>query len=50
MIYLYASSAELASAHFDAAFEEIERLDEGLSNYRASTEVSRGLRQGKNAL
>lgn len=40
-IYLYASDARQASAYFEAAFEEIERLDEALSNYRASSEVSR---------
>jgi FAD:protein FMN transferase len=40
-IYLYAADGEQASAYFDAAFEEIERLDEALSNYRASSELSR---------
>jgi FAD:protein FMN transferase len=40
-IYLYAADEEKASAYFDAAFEEIERLDEALSNYRASSELSR---------
>ncbi len=40
-IYLYAADGEHASACFEAAFEEIERLEEALSNYRASSEVSR---------
>src|SRR5215471_10841057 len=40
-IYLYAADGERASQYFDAAFEEIERLDEALSNYRASSELSR---------
>ncbi len=40
-IYLYASDAGQAAAYFEAAFEEIERLDEALSNYRASSELSR---------
>src|SRR5713226_508725 len=40
-IYLYASDAGQAAAYFEAAFEESERLDEALSNYRASSELSR---------
>ncbi len=40
-IYLYAPNQETASAQFEAAFEEIERVEEALSNYRASSELSR---------
>ncbi|HEX6465867.1 MAG TPA: FAD:protein FMN transferase, partial [Terriglobales bacterium] len=40
-IYLYARNAQHASATFEAAFEEIERLEEALSNYRPSSELSR---------
>jgi len=40
-IYLYAANEEQASEYFEAAFEEIERLDEALSNYRTSSELSR---------
>jgi FAD:protein FMN transferase len=40
-IYLYAADAPTASAHFEAAFDEIERIEEALSNYRASSELSR---------
>ena len=40
-IYLYTRDAEHAETCFEAAFEEIERLDETLSNYRPSSELSR---------
>jgi thiamine biosynthesis lipoprotein len=40
-IYLYAPEEESAWIAFEAAFEEIERLEEALSNYRASSELSR---------
>ncbi len=40
-IYLYAAHAQQASAYFEAAFDEIERLEEALSNYRDSSELTR---------
>ncbi len=40
-IYLYALSREQASEVFEAAFDEIERVEEALSNYRSSSELSR---------
>jgi thiamine biosynthesis lipoprotein len=40
-IYLYAGSEAEATVSFQAAFEEIERLDETLSMYRCSSEISR---------
>lgn len=40
-VYLYARDPIQAEALFEVAFEEIERLDETLSNYRASSELSR---------
>ena len=40
-IYLYARDAQHATATFDTAFEEIERLEQALSNYRLSSELSR---------
>lgn len=40
-IYLYAQDGEHAQASFEAAFDEIERLEEALSNYRTSSELSR---------
>ncbi|HVH88907.1 MAG TPA: FAD:protein FMN transferase [Terriglobales bacterium] len=40
-IYLYVESDSYAEASFETAFEEIERLDETLSNYRPSSELSR---------
>lgn len=40
-IYLYAHDGELAGVLFESAFEEIERLEEALSNYRATSELSR---------
>ena len=40
-IYLYSSDREKATAAFDAAFDEVERIEEALSNYRATSELSR---------
>jgi len=40
-IYLYARDEAQASAAFEAAFDEVERLEEALSNYRDSSELSR---------
>jgi thiamine biosynthesis lipoprotein len=40
-IYLYAKDGTQAGALFEAAFEEIERLEETLSNYRETSELSR---------
>ncbi len=40
-IYLYAQDQEQAEPSLDAAFEEIERLEETLSTYRATSEISR---------
>lgn len=40
-IYLYAKDESQASAAFEAAFDEVERLEEALSNYRDSSELSR---------
>jgi thiamine biosynthesis lipoprotein len=40
-IYLYSSDQQTASAQLDAAFDEIERIEEALSNYRTSSELSR---------
>ena len=40
-IYLYAQDGEDAEVSLEAAFEEIERVEEALSNYRASSELSR---------
>src|SRR5260370_36148189 len=40
-IYLYAPDAAAAEANFEAAFDEIERIEEALSNYRPSSELSR---------
>ncbi|HJW99866.1 MAG TPA: FAD:protein FMN transferase [Terriglobales bacterium] len=40
-IYLYSSDRESASVQFDAAFDEIERVEEALSNYRPTSELSR---------
>jgi FAD:protein FMN transferase len=48
-IHLYARDAQEASAHFDAAFEEIERIEEALSNYRSSSELSRINREAATA-
>jgi thiamine biosynthesis lipoprotein len=40
-IYLYAPDQETAAAAFGAAFEEIERVEEDLSTYRPTSELSR---------
>ena len=40
-IYLYAHDQEQADPALEAAFEEIERLEETLSTYRATSEISR---------
>jgi len=40
-IYLYAQDGQEAEAAQEAAFEEIERVEEALSNYRGSSELSR---------
>src|ERR1051326_2236312 len=40
-IYLYAPDQASASAAFDASFDEIERVEEALSNYRDTSELSR---------
>jgi thiamine biosynthesis lipoprotein len=40
-IYLYAPDQASASAAFDASFDEIERIEEALSNYRDTSELSR---------
>jgi len=40
-IYLYSSDRGKATAAFDAAFDEIERIEEALSNYRSTSELSR---------
>jgi len=40
-IYLYAADQATASEQFENAFEEIERIEEALSNYRESSELSR---------
>jgi thiamine biosynthesis lipoprotein len=40
-VYLYSSDRQTATAAFDAAFEEIERIEEALSNYRSTSELSR---------
>src|SRR5438105_1992026 len=40
-IYLYANNGTRAGALFEAAFEEVERLEETLSNYRETSELSR---------
>jgi len=40
-IYLYARDGIEAEAALEAAFEEIERVEEAFSNYRASSELSR---------
>lgn len=45
-IYLYAEQDEQAEALFGAAFAEIERLDETLSNYKPESELSRINRLG----
>ena len=40
-IYLYAPNQEKADEEFEASFDEIERIEEALSNYRPSSELSR---------
>jgi thiamine biosynthesis lipoprotein len=40
-IYLYAADSRQAGALFDAAFEEIERVEATLSTYRPTSEISR---------
>jgi len=40
-IYLYSPNRSEADADFEAAFEEIERVEEALSNYRPTSELSR---------
>src|SRR5260370_32350016 len=40
-VYLYAPNRERASQLFEAAFDEIERVEAALSNYRSSSELSR---------
>jgi thiamine biosynthesis lipoprotein len=40
-VYLYAPNRERAAELFEAAFDEIERVEAALSNYRSSSELSR---------
>src|SRR2546425_4236060 len=40
-VYVYAPDRERASEFFEAAFDEIERVEQALSNYRPSSELSR---------
>ena len=40
-IYLYAKDSTQASAIFESAFEEVDRLENTLSNYRDTSELSR---------
>jgi thiamine biosynthesis lipoprotein len=40
-IYLYAADSQQAGSLFDAAFEEIERIEATLSTYRPTSEISR---------
>ena len=40
-IYLYAPDRERATELFEVAFDEIERVEQALSNYRSSSELSR---------
>jgi len=40
-IYLYAANRERADELFEAAFDEIERVEQALSNYRSTSELSR---------
>ena len=40
-VYLYGPNRERASQLFEAAFDEIERVEAALSNYRSSSELSR---------
>ena len=41
IIYLYSTDRPAADAAFNAAFDEIERIEDALSNYRPSSELSR---------
>src|SRR5579864_916930 len=40
-IFVYAASQEKASEYFEIAFDEIERVEEALSDYRPTSELSR---------
>src|SRR5919108_5269196 len=40
-IFLYSRNRMEADAEFEAAFDEIDRVEEALSNYRPSSELSR---------
>src|SRR3981081_2830249 len=40
-VYVYAADRDRASELFEAAFDEIERVEQALSNYRSSSELSR---------
>lgn len=40
-VHLYAADARQAEAYFELAFAEIERIEQTLSNYRPSSELSR---------
>jgi thiamine biosynthesis lipoprotein len=40
-VYLYADADERASELFDACFDEIERIEAAISNYRTTSELSR---------
>jgi thiamine biosynthesis lipoprotein len=40
-IFVYAASQERASEYFEIAFDEIERVEEALSDYRPTSELSR---------
>src|SRR2546422_11300233 len=40
-VYLYAPDRERASELFETAFDEIERVEAALSNYRTASELSR---------
>jgi FAD:protein FMN transferase len=40
-LHIYALDQQHASRYFEQAFDEIERVEEALSNYRASSELSR---------
>lgn len=39
-IFLYATNQERASEYFEMAFDEIERVEEALSDYRPTSELS----------
>src|SRR5580704_18088016 len=40
-IFIYTSNQEQASEYFEIAFDEIERVEEALSDYRPTSELSR---------